>query len=61
MPMYGLDFGWGKEVYMGPGTLDFDGDSLILPDRNEDGSLVLAKCLQVAHMKEFKRHFYGDI
>ncbi|KAJ8747338.1 hypothetical protein K2173_013161 [Erythroxylum novogranatense] len=29
LPIYGLDFGWGKEVYMGPGTHNFDGDSLL--------------------------------
>ncbi|KAL9325954.1 hypothetical protein ACSQ67_006599 [Phaseolus vulgaris] len=33
LPFYGVDFGWGKEVYMGPCTHvhDFDGDSLLLP------------------------------
>ncbi|EOA29556.1 hypothetical protein CARUB_v10015907mg [Capsella rubella] len=61
LPMYGLDFGWGKEFYTGPGTHDFDGDSLILPDQNEDGSVILATCLQVAHMEAFKKHFYEDI
>ncbi|KFK40283.1 hypothetical protein AALP_AA3G354800 [Arabis alpina] len=61
LPMYGLDFGWGKEVYMGPGTHDFDGDSLLLTDQNEDGSVILATCLQVAHMEAFKKHFYEDI
>ncbi|KAH7572535.1 hypothetical protein JRO89_XS04G0271600 [Xanthoceras sorbifolium] len=63
LPMYGLDFGWGREVYMGPGTHDFDGDSLILPshDDDDDGSLVVALCLQVSHMEAFKNHFYQDI
>ncbi|XP_010467740.1 PREDICTED: spermidine hydroxycinnamoyl transferase-like [Camelina sativa] len=61
LPMYGLDFGWGKEFYTGPGTHDFDGDSLILPDHDEDGSVILATCLQVAHMEAFKKHFYEDI
>ncbi|KAI9168941.1 hypothetical protein LWI28_004290 [Acer negundo] len=64
LPMYGLDFGWGREVYMGPGTHhDLDGDSLLLPshDDHEDGSLVVALCLQVSHMEAFKNHFYQDI
>lgn len=61
LPIYGLDFGWGKEVYMGPGTHDFDGDSLLLPDADGDGSLLVAICLQVDHMDAFKKHFYEDI
>ncbi|MCI13401.1 spermidine hydroxycinnamoyl transferase-like [Trifolium medium] len=60
LPIYGLDFGWGKEVYMGPGTHDMDGDSLLLPSHDDDGLLV-AICLQEVHMDEFKRHFYQDI
>ncbi|PNX81201.1 hydroxycinnamoyl-coenzyme A shikimate/quinate hydroxycinnamoyltransferase [Trifolium pratense] len=60
LPIYGLDFGWGKEVYMGPGTHDMDGDSLLLPSHEDDGLLV-AICLQEVHMDEFKRHFYEDI
>jgi shikimate O-hydroxycinnamoyltransferase len=61
LPIYGLDFGWGEEIYMGPGTHDFDGDSLLLPSPNEDGSVILAICLQVAHMEAFKKCFYEDI
>ncbi|ONI20480.1 hypothetical protein PRUPE_2G018000 [Prunus persica] len=53
--IYGLDFGWGKEIYMGPGPHDFDGDSLILPE------MVLWLWLQVAHIDVFKKHFYEDI
>ncbi|KAL2338667.1 hypothetical protein Fmac_013113 [Flemingia macrophylla] len=61
LPIYGVDFGWGKELYMGPGTHDFDGDSLLLPGPDGDGSLLLALCLQVDHMDAFKNHFYQDI
>lgn len=61
LPMYGLDFGWGKEIYMGPGTHDFDGDSLILQSTSGDGSLIVALCLQVPHMEDFKEYFYRDI
>nr|AFF57840.1 hydroxycinnamoyl-coenzyme A shikimate/quinate hydroxycinnamoyltransferase 2 [Pyrus x bretschneideri] len=61
LPLYGLDFGWGKEIYMGPGTHDFDGHSLILPSPDGNGSAIVALCLQVAHMDAFKKHFYEDI
>lgn len=62
LPIYGLDFGWGKEVYMGPGTHEIDGDSLLLPShKDDDGSLSVAICLQEVYMDAFKRHFYEDI
>ncbi|CAK8564109.1 unnamed protein product [Lathyrus sativus] len=61
LPIYGLDFGWGKEVHMGPGTHEIDGDSLLLPSHEDDGSLSVAICLQEVYMDAFKRHFYEDI
>lgn len=61
LPIHGVDFGWGKEIYMGPGTHDFDGDSLLLPSSEGDGSLILAICLQVVHMEAFKKYFYEDM
>ncbi|XP_057418990.1 spermidine hydroxycinnamoyl transferase-like [Lotus japonicus] len=61
LPIYGVDFGWGKEIFMGPGTHDFDGDSLLLPGPVEDGSLLIAICLQEIHMEAFKKHFYEGI
>ncbi|KAM6554245.1 hypothetical protein CsatB_015007 [Cannabis sativa] len=61
LPMYGLDFGWGKEIYVGPGIHAYDGDSLLISSPSGDGSLVLALCLQVEHMEPFKHHFYNDI
>ncbi|GJY01590.1 spermidine hydroxycinnamoyl transferase-like protein [Tanacetum coccineum] len=43
LPMYGVDFGWGKEYFTGPGTHDAeDGDFLILPGEEGGGSLVVA-------------------
>lgn len=57
----GLTLGGGKEIYMGPGTHDSDGDCLILPGPLNDGSVKVAICLQVAHMDEFKKYFYEDI
>ncbi|KAL8191567.1 hypothetical protein R6Q57_028298 [Mikania cordata] len=61
LPMYGADFGWGKEIHMGPGTHESDGDSLILHGKEGDGSLVVALCLQMRHMEDFKKVFYQDI
>ena len=61
LPIYGLDFGWGNEIYMGPGTHDSDGDCLMLPGPLNDGSIKVAICLQVAHMNEVKKYFYEDI
>ncbi|CAM8916963.1 unnamed protein product [Rhodiola kirilowii] len=61
LPIYAFDFGWGKEIYMGPGTHDFDGDSLILPGPEGDGSVVVALCLQVEFMEDFKNIFYEDV
>ncbi|CAI0398102.1 unnamed protein product [Linum tenue] len=60
LPMVGLDFGFGKEVYMGS-THEFDGDTMLLPGRDGDGAIVVAICLRVDHMEAFKRCFYGDI
>ena len=61
LPIYGLDFGWGKEIHMGPGTHDSDGDFLVLPGPLDDGSVKIALCLQVAHIDDFKKYFYEDI
>lgn len=62
LPMYGIDFGWGKEVFTGPGTNDAeDGDFLILRGEEGGGSLIVAVCLQVRHMEDFKRVFYQSI
>ncbi|XP_010050942.2 spermidine hydroxycinnamoyl transferase [Eucalyptus grandis] len=61
MPVYGLDFGWGREIHMGPGNHDFDGDCLVLPSSDEAGGLVVAVGLQIEHMEDFKKFFYEDI
>ncbi|CAL1404114.1 unnamed protein product [Linum trigynum] len=60
LPLLGLDFGFGKEVYMGS-THEFDGDTMLLQSQDGDGSIVLAICLRVDHMEAFKRCFYDDI
>ncbi|XP_030441420.1 spermidine hydroxycinnamoyl transferase-like [Syzygium oleosum] len=59
--VYGLDFGWGREIHMGPGNHDFDGDCLVLPSLEEEGGLVVAVGLKIAHMEDFKKFFYEDI
>nr|XP_043625064.1 spermidine hydroxycinnamoyl transferase-like [Erigeron canadensis] len=62
LPMYGIDFGWGKEIFTGPGTDDAeDGDFLVLRGEEGDGSLILALCLQVRHMEDFRRVLYQSI
>ena len=56
----GHDFGWGKEIYMGPGEID--GESCyVLPCPSGDGSVIVVLCLQAVHMDSFKKHFYDDI
>ena len=64
LPLYGLDFGWGKEVDMclGAHESDFDGDFVLLQSpSSDDGSLIVSLRLQVPHMDSFKKHFYADI
>lgn len=61
LPLYGANFGWGDEVYMGPGSVGYDGKVFIIPSHNGDGSLVLPLRLQVEHMGAFEKYFYGEI
>ncbi|CAI0556724.1 unnamed protein product [Linum tenue] len=61
LPLFGMDFGWGKEIHMGPASHDFDGDSLIMASQNGDGSVVVAISLREDHMESFKKCFYEDI
>ncbi|KAI5659289.1 hypothetical protein M9H77_28082 [Catharanthus roseus] len=62
LPLYHLDFGWGKEVYMSPGTHDCDGDCLIIPGHEgDDETLAVGLCLQEMHMEDFKKFFYEEI
>ncbi|KAI4357060.1 hypothetical protein L6164_001034 [Bauhinia variegata] len=61
MPMYDADFGWGKPLYMGPGSLNEDGKTFIMPSPSGDGSAIVALRLQTTHMEAFQRFFYEDI
>ncbi|KAF7153040.1 hypothetical protein RHSIM_Rhsim01G0025500 [Rhododendron simsii] len=56
LPLRGVDFGWGKEIYMAPGAIAFDGKSFIFPGRDEDGSFDIPFRLQVEHMDAFKKY-----
>jgi shikimate O-hydroxycinnamoyltransferase len=61
LPLYNVDFGWGKPVYVGPGILHSDGKMFIMRDPADEGSLVIALCLQTQCMDSFKEFFYKDI
>lgn len=61
LPLYGADFGWGKEIHLGPGMMGFDGKTFIIPGQNGDGSFNVAIWLQEEHMPAFKKWFYDDI
>ncbi|KAH7861843.1 hypothetical protein Vadar_031648 [Vaccinium darrowii] len=61
LPLFGVDFGWGKDTYMGPATIGYDGQSFIIPSRDEDGSFDIPFGLQVEHMDAFKKYFYEHI
>ncbi|PON92586.1 Transferase [Trema orientale] len=60
LPLYGHDFGWGKEIYMVPGEIEPE-SSFFIPDPSGDGSIIVALCLQTAHVDSFKKHFYNDV
>ncbi|KAK2978170.1 hypothetical protein RJ640_016184 [Escallonia rubra] len=59
--LYGADFGWGKELYMGPGAIGNDGKAIFFPAHEGDGSFNIVIGLQVAHMDAFKKFFYQDV
>ena len=61
MQFYAADFGWGKPTYVGPGLLNIDGKSFIMPSPEDDGSLVIALRLQTEYMDAFKKYFYQDM
>jgi shikimate O-hydroxycinnamoyltransferase len=61
LPIYDVDFGWGKPVYVRPTLLNLDGKSFIMPSPTVDGSLVIAFCFQTKYMDSFKKLFYEDI
>ncbi|XP_073317598.1 shikimate O-hydroxycinnamoyltransferase-like [Primulina huaijiensis] len=58
LPIHDADFGWGRPVFMGPGGIQFEGLSIILPSPTNDGSLSVAISLQTEHMKVFEKLLY---
>ncbi|KAK2978174.1 hypothetical protein RJ640_016188 [Escallonia rubra] len=59
--LYGADFGWGNELYMGPAAIATDGKAYFFPAHEGDGSFKVIIGLQVAHMDAFKKFFYQDV
>ncbi|CAN0916580.1 Spermidine hydroxycinnamoyl transferase [Linum grandiflorum] len=60
LPMYGLDFGFGKEIYFGT-RYDFDGDTKLSQSGDGDGSVLVSICLSEDHMEDFEHYFYNDL
>ncbi|KAL6331467.1 hypothetical protein AAG906_011407 [Vitis piasezkii] len=61
LPIYGADFGWGQEIYMGPGAIGYDGKVFVFPGQGLEGSFLVALRLQVRHIDAFQKFFYEDI
>ncbi|KAB1223375.1 Spermidine hydroxycinnamoyl transferase [Morella rubra] len=61
LQFYAADFGWGKPTYVGPGLLNIDGKSFIMPSPEDDGSLIIALRLQTEYMDAFKKYFYQEM
>ncbi|CAI9106514.1 OLC1v1005692C1 [Oldenlandia corymbosa var. corymbosa] len=59
--LYGANFGWGDEFYMGPGSLGYDGRVFLIPSHNGDGSFIIPLRLQVEHADAFEKYFYENI
>ena len=61
LPIYWADFGWGQEIYMGPGAIGYDGKVFVFPGQGLDGSFLVALRLQVRHIDAFQKFFNEDI
>ncbi|KAK6136408.1 hypothetical protein DH2020_029829 [Rehmannia glutinosa] len=61
LSLYSADFGWGKEIHMGPGMQSSDGKTYIIPSHDGDESFNIVIWLQEQHMGAFKKCFYDDI
>ncbi|KAG4377428.1 hypothetical protein AAZX31_18G107300 [Glycine max] len=61
MPMHEADFGWGKPVYLGLGSVSTQDRALIIQSPDGDGSIILSIHFQMEHMQLFKKYFYEDM
>nr|GMC83851.1 spermidine hydroxycinnamoyl transferase-like [Ipomoea batatas]GME17838.1 spermidine hydroxycinnamoyl transferase-like [Ipomoea batatas] len=59
LPLSGMDFGWGKEIYTGPGAIKGDGMGFIIPSNEDDGSLKVIFGLQKEYIEAFENLFYS--
>ncbi|KAI3907041.1 hypothetical protein MKW92_029471 [Papaver armeniacum] len=62
MPIYGADFGWGKPLYVGLGTVGLAGLSLLAPNPpgSDSGFSLIISLESDYHIKLFKEYFYED-
>jgi shikimate O-hydroxycinnamoyltransferase len=61
MPAYEADFGWGKPIHFGLGTVSPYDRGLLLMSPDGDGSVIVCMHFQVELMQLFKKFFYGDL
>eukprot|EP01018_Ginkgo_biloba_P029636 Gb_38698 [translate_table: standard] len=55
-PMYELDFGWGKPVFVGLGSLEAaEGALVFIPAQTKDGSIDVVVHLYDSHMAAFEQ------
>ncbi|KAJ7953376.1 hydroxycinnamoyl-CoA shikimate/quinate hydroxycinnamoyl transferase [Quillaja saponaria] len=60
VPIYDVDFGWGKPVFYSPGNLGSqDGKLFMAPSPDGDGSLFIHLRFQTQYFQAFKEFFYG--
>ena len=59
LPIYDVDFGWGRPIFMGPANIYFEGHSYILPSPTNDGSLLVAIRLEANHITYFEKLLYN--
>ncbi|KAK6127863.1 hypothetical protein DH2020_038371 [Rehmannia glutinosa] len=58
LPIYDTDFGWGKPVHMGVGSIPPDGITYVMPNPKNDGGVVYAISLPKEQMELFEKLFY---